>query len=111
MTEPFRPAKCPVCGWGNGLHQSDCPHKTPDHDHTPPQWQRGLLTAYIDLRRDCVAIEELISNPNSSLSEDDLKRLDKAVTVMKVSFKMVKKVLRSHNVKDLKVWREVEIKL
>lgn len=53
-----------------------------------------MLTAYVDLRRDCIAIEELIER-GGELTADDLKRLDKAVTVMKVGFKIVKKVLRS----------------
>lgn len=100
MTEPYRAPKCPVCGW-TSTHAPGCPHGSP----TPSGEVRSLLTAYVDLRRDCIAIEELIER-SSDLTADDLKRLDKAVTVMKVGFKMVKKVLRSQGVEGLKAWRE-----
>jgi hypothetical protein len=47
---------------------------------------------YTNLRFECAELEALIGA--NSWSEQDLKRLDKAVTVMKVGFKMLKKVAR-----------------
>jgi hypothetical protein len=65
-------------------------------------YDRELLAIYINLRRDCVALEELIAANSDTV---DLKELDKAVTVMKVSFKLIKKILRTHGVEGLKNWR------
>ncbi len=99
MTEPYSHT-CPACGWTNG-HAPDCVFRA-----KPPNADaRALLASYVDLRRDCIAIEELIER-GGELTPEDLKRLDKAVTVMKVGFKMVKKVLRSQGVEGLKAWRE-----
>lgn len=53
---------------------------------------KNLIEGYADLRAACVAFEELIAEGQDAKS---LHRLDKAVTVMKVGFKMVKKVLRA----------------
>lgn len=103
MSEPYRAYPCPVCGW-TSAHAPGCPHGS-SSTAAPSGDVRALLTAYVDLRRDCIGIEELIER-SSDLTPDDLKRLDKAVTVMKVGFKMVKKVLRSQGVEGLKKWRE-----
>lgn len=100
MTEPYRPLRCSVCGW-TSAHAPGCPNGTP----TPSGEIRELLAAYVDLRRDCIAIEELMAR-TTELSPDDLKRLDKAVTVMKVGFKVVKKVLRANGVASLNSWRD-----
>ena len=99
MTEPIR-YTCPSCGWVNN-HAPHCVFRA----RVPSADQRCLLAAYVDLRRDCIAIEELIEH-SSDFTSDDLKRLDKAVTVMKVGFKMVKKVLRAQAIDGLKRWRE-----
>lgn len=48
--------------------------------------------AYANLRTACADLEDLIAQGQTA---DDLHHLDKAVTVMKVGFKMVKRVLRS----------------
>lgn len=55
------------------------------------------LHQYNDLRFTCHELEELIASVEGDpgWSEKDLKRLDKAVTVMKVGFKILKKVLKS----------------
>lgn len=58
---------------------------------------KSLATViYNNLRCDCVELEELIEHATAAgtLTEKELKRLDKAVTVMKVGFKIVKKVLK-----------------
>jgi hypothetical protein len=57
-------------------------------------YDRELLAIYINLRRDCVALEELIAANSDTI---DLKELDKAVTI--------KKILRTHGVEGLKNWR------
>jgi hypothetical protein len=50
---------------------------------------------YQGLRIHCCDLEELIESDSGAFSEKDLKRLDKAVTVMKVGFKIMKKVVRN----------------
>ncbi len=54
--------------------------------------QEPLLPVYNEMRDQCSALEELIDTGN--FTEKELKRLDKAVTVMKVGFKMLKKVIK-----------------
>ena len=103
MTEPIRPTRCQKCGWLTTRHAPDCPYR------------RGLdsaelltlLACYTDLRRDCIAIEEMLGR-GEGMSPEDLKRIDKAVTVMKVGFKMVKRVLRKNGATDTNLWRERE---
>ena len=56
-----------------------------------------LLAIYTELRSDCIALERLIDE-SDSLIDEDLQRLDKAVTVMKVGYKMAKKVLRARGI-------------
>ena len=46
-------------------------------------------------------LEHLIAD-GEGLSEQDLKRLDKAVTVIKVGFKLVKLVLKKHGYQKTK---------
>lgn len=88
MTDLWR---CPRCG----RHPDRCQCRPPPADH------RVLQATYIDFRRDCCALEELIARAptdgTEALTPEDLKRLGKAVTVMKVAFKIVKKVLRVHD--------------
>lgn len=57
---------------------------------------RSLLASYVELRSECAGLEELIER--GDLTEQDVMRLDKAVTVMKVGFKIVKKVLRAQGI-------------
>ncbi len=52
-----------------------------------------MLPVYNELRGHCAALEELIEA--GDFTEKELKRLDKAVTVMKVGFKILKKVLKA----------------
>ena len=58
----------------------------------PRKQARGL---YEEIRESCHAMEELIGQ--NSLPEKTLKRLDKAVTVMKVGFKIIKKALKEQS--------------
>lgn len=60
---------------------------------------RRLQDIYADLRLNCIALEEWLEandDRSSCFIEPELKRLDKAVTVMKVAFKVVKKVIKKH---------------
>jgi hypothetical protein len=49
---------------------------------------------YQHFRDACATLEETIERHDAELSEKDKKRLDKAITVMKVGFKIMKFVLR-----------------
>jgi hypothetical protein len=57
-----------------------------------------IAAAYRKLRQDASHLEKVLQTitdregDNQIMSEKELKRLDKAVTVMKVGFKIVKKV-------------------
>jgi prefoldin subunit 5 len=61
-----------------------------------------IAAAYRKLRQDASHLEKVLQTitdsasmgctTNDTLTEKELKRLDKAVTVMKVGFKIVKKV-------------------
>jgi len=69
----------------------------PDRDETKPTpTEDRLRRDYANLRLDCADLEELLGSTNTDLTGKDLKRLDKAVTVMKVAFKLIAKVLRRH---------------
>lgn len=62
-----------------------------------------LARAYADLRADCIAVEEIIGALNErpgGFTDKDLKRLDKGVTVIKVGFKLIKMVLRTHGFRN-----------
>ena len=63
----------------------------------PEQKDELAVSQYNSLRFTCHELEELISSVEGEdgWTEKDLKRLDKAVTVMKVGFKILKKVLKS----------------
>ena len=99
MTEPYNPRfnKCPVCGW-TGAHAPSCPNGTP-----PPAQYRALLVDYVDLRRSCMSVEELIEQ--ADFTEEERKTLDKSVTVIKVGFKMIKQVLKQNGA-ITSTWRE-----
>ena len=52
-----------------------------------------IAAAYRKLRQDASHLEKVLQTiTDDTLTEKELKRLDKAVTVMKVGFKIVKKV-------------------
>jgi hypothetical protein len=55
---------------------------------------------YRGLRVHCCDLEELIDRDPAAFTEKELKRLDKAVTVMKVGFKIMKKVVRTESVQN-----------
>lgn len=67
---------------------------------------RALLAVYIELRSTCVELEKHIGEMPEG---DDAKRLDKSVTVMKLAFKELKKVLRGQGLMgaDTRAWRDV----
>ena len=72
-----------------------------------PTYQEAKLIAfYKKLRAATVGIEQLIEDLESAdcetFSDQDLHRLDKAVVVSKVGFKMVKMILKTHGFKGLK---------
>lgn len=71
----------------------------------PPIKDELLLRSYCDLRFTTHEIEEIIavSYNDPNFSEQDIKRLDKAVVVMKVGFKMLKKALRKRGQLNTKV--------
>lgn len=75
------------------------PEKPPADEPTPES--DAVLHTYQNMRLDCIELEELIGN-GEGLSEKDLKRLDKAVTVIKVGFKLIKMVLRAHGYRQVK---------
>ena len=59
--------------------------------------------AYVRLRQACIDIEELMEEHEGGgvLTEKELKRLDKGVTVMKVGFKLIKKAIKARSLKIL----------
>jgi hypothetical protein len=61
-------------------------------NQTPPQ---SINEAYEALRFHCARLEELLEANPHGLDEQALKRSDKAVTVMKVGFKILKKAIRA----------------
>ncbi len=63
-----------------------------------PKAPETIPEAYNALRAACERLECLIE-ASDDLTEKDLKRLDKAVTVMKVGFKLLKKVEKPLRVK------------
>lgn len=65
--------------------------------------EKLLAHLYGNFRTDLDELEELIAS-GEHFSEKDLKRLDKAVTLMKVGAKYIKKVLHRHG------WRKHERK-
>ncbi len=81
MPDPYQ---CPRCG--RSLNYCIC--SVPRDPAT-----RSLLAVYTELRSAGIDLEVLIAD--AGLEDDEIKRLDKAATVMKVAFKMVKRVLRA----------------
>lgn len=71
------------------------PPAAPEKEREPTPTEDVLLDAYQCLRLDIDELEQIIGG-GDGLTEDDLKRLDKAVTLIKVGAKMVKRVLRAH---------------
>lgn len=92
------------------------PVRAPEPVRGPKRDEKGRFTVkdalalhqYNDLRFTCHELEELIASVEGSedWSEKDLKRLDKAVTVMKVGFKIFKKVLKSRAKRQVKALEE-----
>jgi hypothetical protein len=75
------------------------PYREPEAQPLPLPTPKDALALhqYNDLRFTCHELEELIASVEGEegWTEKDLKRLDKAVTVMKVGFKIFKKVLKT----------------
>lgn len=60
---------------------------------------------YCRLRNDCEEFEELLGSWGTDpgeLTAKDLKRLDKATTVLKIGFKLMKKVMKAHEAKTVR---------
>lgn len=89
MTETYR---CPVCNWV----MPNCRCR---------QELNTLRDEYLTLRKACASLEQYLDPMADTgdvvMEPDELKELDKAVTVMKVGMKMVKRVLRKRGHKDL----------
>lgn len=67
-----------------------------------PDDKEAIDHAYTTLRHACAALEEAIE-ARADLTDKQYKRLDKAVTVMKVGFKAVKKAMGKT---EIKPWRD-----
>lgn len=59
-----------------------------------PQYPKNAEQAYDALRFHCERLEEILEDNTQGLTDKALKRSDKAVTVMKVGFKILKKALK-----------------
>lgn len=74
------------------------PEPKPDKsDDSPDPVKDYVRHMYSNLRNDIVDLEEFISS--SDLTEDEIKRLDKSVTLLKVGSKYIKKFMRERGVK------------
>jgi hypothetical protein len=76
------------------------PSRAPDDPAGPapdekPSETDYLARSYANLRFECADLEDIIGAKDCGLNPKDLKRLDKAVTVMKVGFKIIARVLRA----------------
>lgn len=91
---------------------TDVPPKRPsqpkeDKPKTPQS--EAVFTVYKNMRLDGIELEEIIGN-GEGLTAKDLKRLDKAVTVIKMGYKIIKMVLRAHGYREMKPARvEAEV--
>lgn len=81
---------------GRYYRQPWSPPKEEPERERPTKEEDRLYRDYANLRLDCTALEEFLGSNPDGMSEKDLKRLDKAVTVMKVAFKLIARVLRRH---------------
>jgi hypothetical protein len=54
----------------------------------------SLLGEYQNIRLDLESLEELAAQPDPEFSEDELKKLDKAIVVMRTGSKLIKRILR-----------------
>jgi hypothetical protein len=70
----------------------------------PTPSEKRLARIYQECRLAVIHLEELIeeASEKDELTAEDLHRLDKAVVVQKVGFKIVKRILRKHGFKGLK---------
>lgn len=71
---------------------------------TPEEEARTTFRIRINrVKKECIRLEELIENATlvEALSLKDLKRLDKAVTLIKVGLKIAKKATKEDNKCDL----------
>lgn len=80
----------------------------------PSKEEKRLIRLYKKLRLATVDVEQLIEDiqsqnfikltpkPKHKFSGIDLHRLDKAVVVSKVAYKMIKRILKKHGFKGLK---------
>lgn len=86
-------------GWTPGYNPFYKPAPEPKRPPVAPDDEPGttdqMARSYANLRFECADLEAIIADAKG-LTEKDLKRLDKAVTVMKVAFKIVAKVLRQY---------------
>jgi hypothetical protein len=68
--------------------------------------EEGMKYAYTELRIWGAFLERLIAKRGDELTEEQSKRTDKALVVMKTGFKMLKKVIRSRQPDaDTSAWK------
>lgn len=79
---------------------TEIPRPRPRPDPWGDDPRKVYQSLYQNLRADCAELEEMIAK-DSSFTTQDLKRLDKAVTVMKVGFKIMKKALKKSRVNTI----------
>lgn len=60
-----------------------------------------LIADYQSIRLDIAEIEK-IAGSDRGLTDDEIKRLDKSIVLMKVGAKMIKKILRARGYRELK---------
>lgn len=95
MTDINKSYRCARCGaWGP---QYGYCQKCRDDTRAREPVTVALVATYSELRGDCIALEQLIER-GADITDDERNKLDKAVTVMKVGFKIVKRVLRARGV-------------
>lgn len=72
----------------------------------PQEIEETMRWIYIHFRVGFSELEQTIEARGEELSEEEAKRLDKAMVVMKTGFKMMKKVIRSRApTADTSAWR------
>lgn len=77
------------------------PPKPPEWPIDAPATEQHLHQAYANYRIETAELEHLLAGADD-LTEDEQKRLDKAVVLIKVGAKLIKKVLRGRGWRRLK---------
>ncbi len=78
------------------------PRPIPQPIPSPPYQYKLVADAYQKLRLAQIEFEHVISEQSEKYDLEELKEFDKSVTVMKVAFKLIKKVLKLQGFRKLK---------